>query len=161
GSNLDERAAEIAHHYEEAGEALDAARWHERAARGAGKGDPAEGLLHWEAGRRRAGALAGAPQDVALGVGAGGESVSVSGVLGATQVEADRVFAEGRALAERAGDLRSLAMLIGNYGVIVGTAERADRYVEKSLEALRIAEESGDRDLQCSIATLVLFSHGV
>jgi len=44
---LDERAALLAHHWEEAGEALEAARWHRRAAEWAGYGQMTEAVAHW------------------------------------------------------------------------------------------------------------------
>src|SRR5262245_63451037 len=47
GGNLDERAAEIAQHWGEAGAAGNAARWHRRAAAWAGLSDPRESLRHW------------------------------------------------------------------------------------------------------------------
>jgi adenylate cyclase len=45
---LNEAAALLAHHHEEAGDALAAARWHRRAAEWAGITNAAEGLRHWE-----------------------------------------------------------------------------------------------------------------
>jgi class 3 adenylate cyclase len=45
---LDARAAEIAHHVEQAGEGLDAARWHTRAGQWAGTHDRAAALQHWQ-----------------------------------------------------------------------------------------------------------------
>ena len=47
GGNLDERAAEIAQHWAEAGAPGNAARWHRRAAEWAGLSDPRESLRHW------------------------------------------------------------------------------------------------------------------
>src|SRR5262249_5122727 len=47
GGNLDERAAEIAQHWAEAGAADNAARWHRRGAEWAGLSDPRESLRHW------------------------------------------------------------------------------------------------------------------
>ena len=44
---LDERAALLAHHWEEAGEALAAARWHRRAAEWVGRTDFAAATHHW------------------------------------------------------------------------------------------------------------------
>src|SRR5262245_22127038 len=49
---LEERAALIANHLEQAGEALDAARWHTRAAHWAGTHDQAAALQHWQRVRR-------------------------------------------------------------------------------------------------------------
>src|SRR5262249_57674486 len=48
---LDERAALVAHHLEQAGETLDAARWHRRAARWAGVHDRTGALRHWQRAR--------------------------------------------------------------------------------------------------------------
>ena len=45
--HLDERAALLAHHWEEAGEALSAARWHRRAAEWVGRTDFAAATHHW------------------------------------------------------------------------------------------------------------------
>src|SRR5215813_10180835 len=47
GGNLDERAAEIAQHWGEAGAPGNAARWHRRGAEWAGLADPRESLRHW------------------------------------------------------------------------------------------------------------------
>ncbi len=45
--SLDERAALLAHHCEAAGEKLEAARWHARAAAWAELTSPADGMRHW------------------------------------------------------------------------------------------------------------------
>src|SRR5262249_22047565 len=50
-NKLDERAALVAYHLEQAGETLDAARWHRRAARWAGIHDHAGALRHWRRAR--------------------------------------------------------------------------------------------------------------
>jgi hypothetical protein len=46
------------------------------------------------------------------------------------------VFAEGKALAEQAGDLRSLAILFDLYGNAKGTAGDLRAYYEHASEAL-------------------------
>src|SRR5256886_8212752 len=56
---LDERAALLAHHFEAAGESLEAARWNRRAARWVGSTHLAEGLAHW---RRVVRLLEGLPE---------------------------------------------------------------------------------------------------
>ena len=45
---LDEQAALLAYHWEEAGEAPEATRWYGRAAEWVGKSDPIEGVRHWQ-----------------------------------------------------------------------------------------------------------------
>src|SRR5262249_37723684 len=44
---LGERAALLAYHWERAGEAREAAKWHRRAAEWVGANNPAEALRHW------------------------------------------------------------------------------------------------------------------
>ncbi|MEE9280743.1 MAG: guanylate cyclase, partial [Myxococcota bacterium] len=53
---LDEQAALIAYHWEQAGEALAAARWHRRAAQWAARTDLDQALRHWRSVRALAGA---------------------------------------------------------------------------------------------------------
>jgi adenylate cyclase len=50
-AKLDERAALLAYHWESAGEAEEAVRWHRRAAEWAGASDPPEALKHWQSVR--------------------------------------------------------------------------------------------------------------
>src|SRR5439155_1366080 len=59
GAAAPTHAALLAHHFEEAGERLDAARWHEQAGRRVARADPAEGVRHC---RRVARLLAGLPE---------------------------------------------------------------------------------------------------
>src|SRR5207247_1577097 len=63
---LDERAALLAQHWEAAGETLEAARWHARAAAWSGTGDPAQALRHWRKVRELADALPESEENVAL-----------------------------------------------------------------------------------------------
>ncbi len=46
-ADLDQQAALLAHHWEEAADPVQAVRWHRRAAEWAGGRDPVEGLRHW------------------------------------------------------------------------------------------------------------------
>ena len=65
---LDERAALLAQHWEAAGETLEAARWHARAAAWSGTGDPTQALRHWRKVRELADALPESEETVALGL---------------------------------------------------------------------------------------------
>src|SRR5262249_44560224 len=57
---------------------------------------------------------------------------------------ADAVFAEGKELAERAGDPPSLARLLNVYGNVKGTAGDLRAYYEHASEALRLAKRAND-----------------
>ncbi|MFT5443534.1 MAG: tetratricopeptide (TPR) repeat protein, partial [Myxococcota bacterium] len=64
-------------------------------------------------------------------------------------VEATEVFEEGRAMAEKAGDLVSLAALHGTYACVLGLVDgMSDEYVRHSLEATRLADQTDNRGLQ-------------
>ena len=67
---LDEHAALLAHHWEEAGEALAAARWHARAATFIGKNDFAESARHWQRARELLRRVADDPSVPDLGANA-------------------------------------------------------------------------------------------
>jgi len=55
----------LAQHWEAAGETLEAARWHARAAAWAGSGDPTQALLHWRRARELADTLPESAETVA------------------------------------------------------------------------------------------------
>jgi len=65
---LEEHAALLAQHWEAAGETLEAARWHARAAAWSGYGDPAQALEHWRKVRELADTLPESVETVALGL---------------------------------------------------------------------------------------------
>ncbi len=69
GERIEERAALVAQHYEEAGDAMDAGRWHARAAGWAGFKDPASVRTHWERVRELDPELPEGPEADGLRVG--------------------------------------------------------------------------------------------
>jgi class 3 adenylate cyclase len=111
---LDEEAGVLAHHWEEAGDRLQAARWHRRAALRREDDDPAESIGRWHKVRALLADAAISSETTSLRMQA------CRGILAAhwrlSGSEVDSVFAEGKALAEQGGDLRSLAMLFDLYG---------------------------------------------
>ena len=120
---LDERAALLAQHWEAAGETLEAARWHARAAVWSGTGNPSQALLHWGKVRELAGALPASAETVALGLTARIFALQFGWRLGISHAEAEALFNEAEALASRSGDLRSRALLLGTYGAVIGVSE--------------------------------------
>ncbi len=160
GENLDERAAEIAQHYEEAGDGATAARWHRRAAQWAGLSDPREGLRHW----RRVRDLAPGVEDVSerseLTLQACHQLLSLGWRMGGSEEEAAAVYEEGRALAERTGNRRALAMFAGLYGIVrMSVGGSALDYVRYGEEGARIAAECDDPALRAALGTFPAFGH--
>src|SRR5262249_44121313 len=117
-NKLDERAALVAHHFEQAAERLDAARWHCRAAQWAGVQDRAGALRHWQRARTLLATTAESQEMVELRLGCCTGILSLFWYLGASEDEAAAVFAEGRELAVRASDVRALALLTAHYSRI-------------------------------------------
>jgi tetratricopeptide (TPR) repeat protein len=64
--------------------------------------------------------------------------------VGVGESEADSAFAEGKALAEQASDVRLLAILYNLYGNAKGGAGDLRAYYEHASQALRLAEQTGD-----------------
>jgi class 3 adenylate cyclase/tetratricopeptide (TPR) repeat protein len=135
---LDERAALLAHHYEEAGEEVEAARWHGRAANWVGTRDLGENLRHWQRVRDLLVALpessqTGETRELHLAACA---QIAMGGWrLGLAEAAMDAVWEEGSALGEQTGNELLMAVLRGGYGARLASLGRLR-------EALALAEES-------------------
>jgi adenylate cyclase len=145
---LDEQAALIAHHWEEAWEALEAVRWHSRAAQWAGTSHLAEALGHWRKVRELLERVPESEETVALGVAARIQILAAAWRLGVSEEEAAVAFAEGKALAERSGDLRGLAHLSTTYAAARGLGGDVEAYLYHSTEAARVADQTDDDGLK-------------
>ena len=160
GGNLDERAAEIARHWDEAGAASKAARWHRHAAQWAGLSDPRESLRHWRRVRELVPGVEDASERSNLAVHACDQILSLGWRMGGSEEEAATAFAEGRALVESLGDRAALALLVGRYGLmrfsVAGSASDYARYGE---EAALLARDCGDPKLRAAIGTLPAYGH--
>ena len=150
GDMLDEQAALIAHHYELAGEVLNGARWHRRAAEWAGLNDLKAALYHWQRVRDLARQGGDEAESTALLVTACSQALAHGWRLGASTIGWPELFAEGCATAERAGDLAALARLNATYGAVrCHNQAIALDYVRYAAEAVRIAERTDDPALRC------------
>jgi class 3 adenylate cyclase/tetratricopeptide (TPR) repeat protein len=148
---LDEEAGALAHHWEEAGEPLEGARWHRRAARWTEETDPSESLRRWHKVRTLLAHATESPETTPLRLEACRGILSAYWRVGGSEV--DSVFAEGKVLAEQTGDLGLLAILYNVYGNAKGTAGDLRAYYEHASEALRLAERTGDPVIQAAIAS--------
>jgi tetratricopeptide (TPR) repeat protein len=146
---LDEKAALLAHHWEHAGDAWQAALWHKRAAEWAGVTNANEGLRHWEHVRRLLRPLPHTPEALQLGIAACVGNLNLCWRLGTPLAEATDIFEEGRLLAEEAGDVRAQAALHGTYGCALGlVGGDSGDYVRYSREAIRLADRTDEQGLQ-------------
>jgi len=157
---LDERAALLAHHWEGAGDALEAARWSRRAAEWVRVSNLPEANRHWRQVRTLLAQVPVSAETTELALEACTQLLEVGWRLGISATEAAALFAEGEGLAMRAGNPRSLAMLVNAYGVIRSHFGSADDFVESSKLACRLAEAADDAALQLTTRTRLVIALG-
>ena len=124
---------------------LEAARWSRRAAEWAGFSDPTEALRHWRRVRTFAAAAPESSEATELVLAACVWILRFGWRIGLAAGEASAVFDEGKRLAERNGDLRSLARLHSAHGFV--TAEMLGppgQVLPLIEEGRRLAREIGD-----------------
>ncbi len=160
GGNQDEHAAEIAQHWEEAGDSDRAARGYRRAAEWAGLSDTREALRHWRRVRELAPEIANEGERNEIRLQACVQLFTLGWRMGGSEAESAAVYAEGRALAEQAGDREALARLVGFYGLMQAqqTGSALD-YVRYGEEAAAIAAECDDPALRAAIGTFPAFGN--
>jgi class 3 adenylate cyclase/tetratricopeptide (TPR) repeat protein len=142
---LDERSALLAHHWEQAGEALEAARWHARAAGWVMRSDREAARSHWLRVRRLLAPLEDSPEKLGLDLMACGQLMVLGWGLGAPPDEIEALFSEGKALAEKIPDPRPRTLLQIGYATYVGfSGGDVPGWVSAARESVRLAEASGD-----------------
>jgi len=160
GGNLEERAAEIAQHWNEANDANRAARWYRRAAEWAGLSDARESLRHWRSVRELVPRIEDANERSDIALAACNEILSLGWRMGGTEEEGEAVYAEGRALAEKLEDSSALALLVGRYSLmrfsVAGSGQDYARYGE---EAALLAQSSEDPALLAAVTTFPAFGY--
>jgi tetratricopeptide (TPR) repeat protein len=141
---LDEHAAVLAHHWEAAGEMLEAARWHRRAAEWIGPKDRREATRHWKTLGALVDRLPTTPETAQLGALARYRRLLNAVYLGQPEDEQHALFAEGRALASIHGGPLQLMLMSTSYGTARVFAGAVRDGVRELREAMRMADESGD-----------------
>jgi class 3 adenylate cyclase/tetratricopeptide (TPR) repeat protein len=149
---LDERAALLAHHWEAAGEATTAARWHARAARWGGLDDARAALRHWSRVQSLLGGAHESEESAALRLEAAMGFLALAWRIGVDQREARAILADGLAIATRTGDLRSRVLLLINFASMysTGNVETSGGHDEVE-EAFELGRQSGDPELQFTV----------
>jgi class 3 adenylate cyclase/tetratricopeptide (TPR) repeat protein len=147
---LDERAALLAHHWEQAGDISQAVRWHRRAAEWAARTHHFEALEHWRSVCRLMDTLPETPQTLAQRAIGRAQMTNLFARLGASREEVERLFAEGRELATKSGSPRALGAVLTGYGnfrlnsgdleaggeLFLGAVAHADRTDDVGLRAI-------------------------
>jgi class 3 adenylate cyclase/tetratricopeptide (TPR) repeat protein len=150
-ARLDELAALVAHHWEEGGETLEAARWFARAAHWAGHSRPQDALRLWQRVTELTERLEEDEETAALGVISRLLQLDYAWRLGMERGRAEALAEEAAAIADRIGDLRSQALLQLLTAARPGVAHDAGEWVEAALGAVALADEAGDPDLRVGV----------
>jgi tetratricopeptide (TPR) repeat protein len=135
-------AALLAHHFDEADERLAAARWHEQAGRRVARSDPADGVRHC---RRVTTLLATVPESretLMLELTSRIALLEIGRIAGIEEREAQDLFDEARAVAERLQDTSGHAFLLTSYGRLCGLAGDVGQYLACAERAMELAEGS-------------------
>ncbi|HVO24683.1 MAG TPA: adenylate/guanylate cyclase domain-containing protein [Candidatus Margulisiibacteriota bacterium] len=144
---LDERAALLAHHWEEAGEIMEAAGWHRRAAEWVEANDFAAARTHW----RKVLDLAGPRRDDEAAARLAGHAcwrlLSLGFRLGMPAEEARKVAAHGRDFAARCRDERLLCDIVFMYSVVLDLSGDLRGAFEQIDEMLGILDRVSDDPL--------------
>ena len=154
-NRLDEIAAELARHWEEAGEAMTAARWHRRAAERVVRTDFPASVWHWEKVRALARDNLAEPDDYALIFAAYINLLNFNYRVGTDLDAAKAVLAEGQALAAKIGDEGLKLTLAICYSRAVCAAGDAEEYYQLTLVNHRTAF-AGDFGALQPLATILL-----
>ena len=155
---LDERAALVAQHFEAADEALDAARWHARAAAWAGSRDPVHTAEHWEAVRRLVHELPRDAETIGLGLAACVWTLQFSWRLGIDDEGVDAVYHEGRELAEALGDDATLALITASWASVVGISRDMSLALSASAEAHELVLSADRPDAEVPILVFRVYA---
>jgi len=141
-AKLDEEAALLAHHWEEAGEALPAARWHRAAAAWVGRSDPLQAVRHMRRVLELTEALDDSSERDELRLESCGSLLGTGGWrIGLSLDEAEAIFAEGRRLAERRQESDAAIALCVGYGATHGFRGDPSRYLELARLAVELVDE--------------------
>jgi class 3 adenylate cyclase/tetratricopeptide (TPR) repeat protein len=144
GEKIEEQASLVAHHWDEAGEAREAALWHARAAEWIGINDFAQANAHW---RRVRELLAGLPVDAEvreLGARACTKILNTGfRLVISDEAEMRQIYEEGLRYAGE--DRRSAALVTVAYSGIQQNLGHLREYLELSRRAAALSEGIDDR----------------
>ena len=152
GAAANAQAALLAHHWEQAGRALDAARWQARAAARLGS-NAGEALFHWRKVIELLAEKREAPEARALLGQARARLVYAEARMAASEEEVARLFEEAR--RELGGtDGRELALMLGAYAMVRSGAGRTAEARQLAAEAVAMGRRLDDPALLAAVLAM-------
>lgn len=155
----DETAALIAHHWEEAGDVMQAAAAFVKAALWIGTRDPKQALEAWRKVRRLLEGAPPAPPVDYMMMMACGQIVNYAWREGIDANEVEPVFDQAMMLARRLKDMRAAALITMAFGRVLAATGAADDYVAKVEEAQKLVEGQGLASVEAVLAAV--YSHAL
>ncbi len=141
---LGERAALLAYHWENAGDAREATKWHRRAAEWVGTNNSAEALRHWQSVRQLLDTLPETPENLAERAAVCAQMMIHLARVGDVEELGTTLFREGRELATRSGDHNVLSQVLSCFGYLRVFSGDVREVLDLVLEAVRRADETKD-----------------
>jgi class 3 adenylate cyclase/tetratricopeptide (TPR) repeat protein len=153
--HAEERASLLAYHLEQAGENLKAAQQNVRAAVWVGANDPSQALRSWKKVRELLSNQPASGQIDYLRMMASGQIVNFAWREGIPADDVKVYYEEARQLAVAIGDMRANALIHTVYGRTLANGGSADEYVERTREAMVLAERGTDASVQITLKAVL------
>jgi class 3 adenylate cyclase len=148
-------AALLAHHFEQAGDRLEAARWHERAGRRVARNDPAAGARHCRTVAELLATLPESRETLTLELTSRIALLEIGRLAGIADGDAEDLLGQARRFAERLGDRGGQAFLLTSFGRLRGLAGDVTAYFTCAERAAEIAAASGDPVLELEMSSVL------
>ena len=158
GNDLDGQAALLAHHYEAAGDAEEAIRWHERAAASLEDRDPNAGRHHWTRLLELVGDAPTSAAHTRAALRAYARLLNLGATLGLDFLSGEALYRRGRALASHVDEPSLEAVLISAFGSFALFADQTPRALAAGEEAFRLAQHIGDPFQYAQVIDSVAFA---
>ncbi len=155
----DETAALVAHHWEEAGDVMQASAAFVKAALWIGTRDPRQALEAWRSVRRLLATAPPAPPVDYMMMMACGQIVNYAWREGIDADEVEPVFNQAMTLARKLKDMRAAALITMAFGRVLAATGSADDYVAKVEEAQQLVEGSNLPSVEAVLAAV--YSHAL
>jgi tetratricopeptide (TPR) repeat protein len=119
----------------------------------------AETLRHYRKALELLDSVPDSPETLGLAVTARAGLLGSAAFTPVSQEELERVFEEGKALAQQSHDPKALAELLSAYSAAQTSSGNADAALEHALEAVRLAIESGDTQFETGLRVGTMFAY--